>query len=298
VAAVFATLFATAAFIPAHLDEIANPADTDYIPRPEWYFLSLFQLLKYFSGPLEPIATLVVPGMVIGFLVLLPFVDRGEGRHPLRGTRRVWSAAMGVMALGAGVLTALGLADRPAVRNPHDWGLLPIAGYSFATDASSGCARCHVAGGPAAPLSITHLSRDNEWLLAHMADPIAIAPGVRTKAEPAPRPVMSRFRAEAVVAYLRRLHAGGRPPALSDDVTLAARTYADNCVMCHTVSGDGGTVGPDLTLVGTRRDEAFIRAMIEDPVAATGNQESVMPDFKSQLSPEQITALVRYLALR
>jgi ubiquinol-cytochrome c reductase cytochrome b subunit len=298
VAAVFATLFATAAFIPAHLDEIANPADASYIPRPEWYFLSLFQLLKYFPGPLEPIATMVVPGMVIGFLILLPFVDRGEGRHPLRGARRLWSAAMGVIALGVVVLTMLGLADRPAVRNPHDWGLLPIAGHAFTTDESSGCARCHVAGGPAAPLSFTRLSRDNEWLLAHMADPVAIAPGVRTDAEPAPKPVMSRFKAEAVVAYLRRLHSGGRAPDVGDDVRLAAQTYAENCVMCHKVSGDGGTVGPDLSLVGRRRDEAFIRAMIEDPVAATGNKDSVMPDFKSQLSAEQINGLARYLASR
>lgn len=60
-AAVFAALFTVAALIPAHLDEIANPSDANYIPRPEWYFLSLFQLLKYFPGPLEPIATMVIP---------------------------------------------------------------------------------------------------------------------------------------------------------------------------------------------------------------------------------------------
>ena len=297
-AAVFATLFATAAFIPAHLDEIANPADATYIPRPEWYFLSLFQLLKYFPGPLEPIGTLVLPGLVIGFLILLPFVDRGDGRHPLRRRRRAWTAAMGAIAAGIVVLTALGLADRPSVRSPHDWGLLPIAGHAFATDEAGGCARCHVAGGPAAPLSITRLSRDNEWLLAHMADPIAIAPGVRTEDDPAPTPVMSRFKAEAVVAYLRRLHSGGRPPTVSGEVKSAAQTYAENCVMCHKVSGDGGTVGPDLSQVGGRRDGASIRAMIEDPVAATGKTDSVMPDFKSQLTAEQIDALARYLAAR
>jgi ubiquinol-cytochrome c reductase cytochrome b subunit len=298
VAAVFATLFATAALIPAHLDEIANPADATYIPRPEWYFLSLFQLLKYFPGPLEPIATMVLPGMAIGFLVLLPFVDRGGERHPLRGGRRPWTVAMSALAVAVVVLTVLGLADRPAVRNPYDWGLLPIAGHLITNDESSGCARCHVAGGPAAPLSFTRLSKDNEWLLAHMADPIAIAPGVRTPGQPAPKPVMSRFKAQAVVAYLRRSHSGGRPPELSSEIKLAAQTYAENCVMCHKVSGDGGTVGPDLSLVGTRRDEAFIRAMIEDPVAATGNKDSAMPDFKDRLSAEQINALARYLASR
>jgi hypothetical protein len=57
-------------------------------------------------------------------------------------------------------------------------------------------------------------------------------------------------------------------------------------------------VGPDLSFVGARRDEAFIRAMIEDPAAVTGDSETLMPDFKSQLSADQISALARYLALR
>ena len=47
------------------------------MPRPEWYFLVLFQLLKYFPGPLEPVATMVIPGLVCGFLLALPFLDRG-----------------------------------------------------------------------------------------------------------------------------------------------------------------------------------------------------------------------------
>ena len=33
------------------LEPPADPTSSDYIPRPEWYFLGLFQLLKYFPGP-------------------------------------------------------------------------------------------------------------------------------------------------------------------------------------------------------------------------------------------------------
>ena len=47
---IFLILVALAYFIGAPLDERANPADTSYNPRPEWYFLFLFQLLKYFPG--------------------------------------------------------------------------------------------------------------------------------------------------------------------------------------------------------------------------------------------------------
>jgi ubiquinol-cytochrome c reductase cytochrome b subunit len=297
-AMVFASLITAAALFPAHLDEIANPVDASYIPRPEWYFLSLFQMLKYFPGPLEPIATMVIPGLAIGFLAMLPFIDRADGRHPLRRPRRLFTAVMAAIGIGVIALTGLGLADRPPHKDRNDWGLLPIAGMQIATGEGNTCIRCHVNGGPAAPLSITRLSKDNEWLLSHMADPVAIAPGVRTAQEPAPRPVMSRFKAQAAVAYLKRVHAGDPVPArLDDTVKLAAQTYAETCVVCHRISGEGGTVGPDLTLVGRRRPEAEIHAFIEDPEAVMG-EPSAMPAFGKRLKPEQIDALATYLASR
>src|SRR5262245_3279478 len=57
-AAVFALLLTLAVVFRPPLDALADPTDAAYVPRPEWYFLSLFQLLKYFPGPLEPLATM------------------------------------------------------------------------------------------------------------------------------------------------------------------------------------------------------------------------------------------------
>ncbi|MFM8532095.1 MAG: cytochrome b N-terminal domain-containing protein [Acidimicrobiia bacterium] len=297
-AAVFASLITAAALFPAHLDEIANPTDANYIRRPEWYFLSLFQMLKYFPGPLEPVATMVIPGLAVGFLALLPFLDRADGRHPLGRPRRVFTGIMMLLGIGVVGLTMLGLADQPPHKDRNDWGLLPIAGMQIATGEGNTCARCHENGGPAAPLSITRLSKDNEWLLSHMADPVAIAPGVRTAQEPAPRPVMSRFKAQAAVAYLKRVHSGDPVPVDVDaTVRLAAQTYAETCVVCHRISGEGGTVAPDLTLVGQRRPETEIRQFIEDPESLMG-EPSAMPAFKTRLQPEQIEALAKYLASR
>jgi ubiquinol-cytochrome c reductase cytochrome b subunit len=295
-AAVFASLMTVAALVAAPLDEIANPADANYIPRPEWYFLSLFQMLKYFPGPLEPVATMVIPGVVVGFLVLLPFVDRGDGRHPFRSPRRQLTAALAAIGVGVAVLTGLGVADLPAGKDPDDWGLLPIAGHEIATGAGNSCARCHEPGGPAAPLAMTRLTKDEEWLLSHMADPVAIAPGVRSNADPAPAPVMSRFKAQAVVAYLRREHAGNQPPQVDASLRLAALTYAETCVVCHRISGDGGRLGPDLTRVGAARDRAALTSVIEDASEVFGDTD--MPTFKNRLTPEQIAALVKYLEAR
>ena len=47
---VFVILVALAYFVGAPLEARANPGDATYTPRPEWYFLFLFQLLKYFPG--------------------------------------------------------------------------------------------------------------------------------------------------------------------------------------------------------------------------------------------------------
>jgi cytochrome c553 len=153
-----------------------------------------------------------------------------------------------------------------------------------------------VPGGPAASLAATGLRHDEEWLLNHMIDPVAIAPGVRTADDRAPRSAMGRFGAQAVVAYLRRSHAGIRPPPLDASLRLAAMTYASTCVVCHKISGEGGTVGPDLTHVGQRRDEAGIRDVIEDASLVYGG--SKMPRFKDKLTGRQIDALASYLATR
>ncbi len=77
---VFILLVALAYFIGAPLEDRANPADTTYTPRPEWYFLFLFQLLKYFPGNLEVIGVVLIPTLAILTLFLLPFIDRSQFR--------------------------------------------------------------------------------------------------------------------------------------------------------------------------------------------------------------------------
>jgi ubiquinol-cytochrome c reductase cytochrome b subunit len=175
-AAVFASLFTIALLVRAPLDAVADPADVNYIPRPEWYFLSLFQLLKYFPGPLEPIGTMVVPGVVIGFLFLLPFLDRSRERRPFTAQRMLYSAAFLLMATGVAALTGLGFADRPR----------------------------------------------------------------ETKASTALMPA---------------------------EVEATAKEVWDSvCFACHKMGAEGGSVGPDLSHVGRRHDEALLKTIIEDPL--------------------------------
>ena len=66
------------------LEKIADPSDTAYIPLPDWYFLFLYQLLKYTyaSGPWNAVGAFIIPGLAFGALLLAPFIDRGPERRP------------------------------------------------------------------------------------------------------------------------------------------------------------------------------------------------------------------------
>jgi ubiquinol-cytochrome c reductase cytochrome b subunit len=57
VAVGFLILFMMAVFARVPLGRLADPTDTTFVPRPEWYFLFLFQTLKFFKGPLEAIVS-------------------------------------------------------------------------------------------------------------------------------------------------------------------------------------------------------------------------------------------------
>lgn len=68
------------------LERIADPTDTSYTPMPDWYFLFLYQLLKYSyaSGDYNIIGAFVIPGLAFMALLLVPFLDRGPKRRPLQ----------------------------------------------------------------------------------------------------------------------------------------------------------------------------------------------------------------------
>jgi Cytochrome b subunit of the bc complex len=81
---VFAILAYLSLTTLAPLEPKADPSQTQYVARPEWYFLFLFQLLKYFPGSTAIIGSLVIPGIVMAIITFLPFLDRNPERHPLK----------------------------------------------------------------------------------------------------------------------------------------------------------------------------------------------------------------------
>ena len=131
---VFIILASLAYFAGAPLEARANPADTTYTPRPEWYFLFLFQALKYFPGKLEVVGAMVLPGLFILLLLLLPFIDKSPKRHFLN--RPFASISALVVVAGIGFLTIASVREAPP---PQEALVVDNAAALYAAN----CANCH-----------------------------------------------------------------------------------------------------------------------------------------------------------
>jgi ubiquinol-cytochrome c reductase cytochrome b subunit len=288
IALVFAALFSLAVFGKAPLEAMADPSNASYVPRPEWYFLGLFQRLKYFPGKLEPIGAIGIPTLVIALLFLLPFLDNRPERDP-RARPRV-SAVVTLIAVAVSTLTWLGFRDAPAEKDPAHWSARAIAGREIA--ASPTCAACHTPEGAAPDLSRGRIARDDQWIQAHVADPEMIAPGMR----PAPPTGLKLLETRAVLAYVQQIRAGAPPPQASAEDRLASTVFATRCVACHVLDGDGGTEGPDLTHAGKEHDAAWLTRWITDPSAVDPIAD--MPAFRGKLTDAEMAAIANYLARR
>ncbi len=108
----------------AELGSKANPTTTTYVPRPEWYFFFLFELLRVIKPPsLVPLATIGVPTICMILLFLLPFYDRGPERRPERRPIATITGIVVILAMAyltyeganAGSPTAIEMATPAAV---------------------------------------------------------------------------------------------------------------------------------------------------------------------------------------
>lgn len=270
------------------LEGRADPTATGYVPRPEWYFLGLFELLKYFPGRWELVGAIVIPTVAITLLALLPWIDRSRAREPHRRPVVMGVFAFGTLAII--VLTALGWSDRPAaVAAGGGWSLHETAGHVLANDAR--CTTCHIEGGVGDPLGSAPVSRSLEWISGHLLDPEMIAPGLR---EP-PRPFSEREMA-AIMAYVRRLGRAADLGVPAETNRTAALVFARACTNCHVIDGEGGSRGPDLSRIGETHDLDTLRRLIANPKSV--NPEATMPSFGRRLTPAELDAIATYLARR
>lgn len=104
----FILLILLAAFVGVHPEPKADPSDTSYVPRPEWYFLFLFKFLAVYGqipvlGKIEWIAAVLIPGAAIAILTFVPFIERRPDRY--YGKRVLPISIMTIMVVGIVLLT-------------------------------------------------------------------------------------------------------------------------------------------------------------------------------------------------
>ncbi|MBI4869923.1 MAG: cytochrome b N-terminal domain-containing protein [Candidatus Wallbacteria bacterium] len=299
-------LLVVAAAWPPELGVPALAAPPDFVPRPEWYFLPLFELLHFFPGKLTFVGAHVIPGLAFLALVLLPWIERGPDRTP--GRRKLPLACGAAAAALTGVLFVMALAEplperiapkAPPTPKPADAAPSSVdAGKQLFLELE--CATCHEAGS-APELAYIGSKVKRQWLLDYM-----LAPHRIRWAEGGVRPLgrMPNFNltgkeSEALVDYLmtkrdpKRFADRPPRPASSEALALGQRLIDEKkCLDCHVLGDRGKPSGPDLTRAGARLQPAYLFTLLTDPARTPpGN-----PMKELKLTTAEVDALAAYLS--
>jgi menaquinol-cytochrome c reductase cytochrome b/c subunit len=136
-------MVAMALVLGAELGPKADPTTTTYVPRPEWYFFFLFELLRVLKPPeLVPVATIGIPTLCMVLLLLLPFYDRNPERRPERRPVATTAGILTIIAMA--YLTFLGASAGSPTEIELEVAPQFEAGKQVA--AQSGCLACHKFG--------------------------------------------------------------------------------------------------------------------------------------------------------
>jgi mono/diheme cytochrome c family protein len=308
----FAILVGLVVFVGVPSEPRADPTDASYLPRPEWYFLWVFQLLKYFPGSLEVLATSILPVVGIVLLLLLPFYDRGAQRHPAR--RPLATGVMSLIVVGMVYLTWQATAATPPSEAKASLSPAAVASQQYTRN----CAPCH--GSSVKVRTGTDLHKVIAEGLAHEGMP---AWGGDFSSEEIDQLVnlisapdgAALFRQNCTACHELSLEVPGGADELHDIIAAGAKKpphegqqvadwgkelngkqinalvnfvlapkprklYDYYCAGCH---------GSKLSVAGVKAGD--LRKAIE-----RGGKHRAMPAWKGKLTDEQITTLASYIA--
>jgi menaquinol-cytochrome c reductase cytochrome b/c subunit len=206
---VVAVIITMSLVLGTELGSKANPTTTTYVPRPEWYFFFLFELLRIIRTPaFVPLATIGVPTICMILLFLLPFYDRGPERRPERRPIATVSGIAVICAMAyltysgahTGAPTAIETATPASVQ--HAGGTI-LTGYEEGRKvvAQSGCLACHKLGdngnaGPGPDLSHIAARIPRQAIARTLVNPTAPMPSFKN---------LPPQKFEAIVNFLSQL---------------------------------------------------------------------------------------------
>ena len=288
----FAAVATMVALVKVPLGPAADPTDTSFVPRPEWYFLFLFQMLKLFPGPLEVFGSVVLPGIAMAMLALTPFLDRGK---MVKITRRTGAIAVTVLA----VIGWTGLTARAVVTTPPQmeedgtvevqaWQKMPpsqVAGIGAFRKAN--CTGCHTLGRSGAGPDLTKAvsTKTPDWLSEHFRKP----------GEDSVNGELTDTQVKALVQLVTKrdddgLDAWAKAP---ESAIAGAVVYQVNqCGGCHMLNGEGGKTAPLLNGVHLRHDRVWVKGHFGDPEKYSPGSNMLPFD---DLTPTDLDAITDYV---
>jgi ubiquinol-cytochrome c reductase cytochrome b subunit len=204
ISVVFALLVAVATVFGPPTAGLADPTDTSYLPRPEWYFQSHYQLLRLTPGSLKILMTFVLPTLGLAVLVGLPWIDRARST---RARDRLAVVSIGAVAAGAIVgLTIVGVVERPSAeaREAETSATYDPIEAGRKVYEQGDCKKCHTVGlegGDEGPdLSGAGLRLQEAYLRKFLRNPTAYYPDIKMPAVKVPERELNEL-----IEYLKSL---------------------------------------------------------------------------------------------
>ncbi len=298
---------------------LGPPADpvSNYLARPEWYFLFLFQILRYFKGHWEMVGTLILPVSLLLFLLLLPLVDRSQDRSPWH--RKMHLIIGGSFALFLFSFTLIPLRqDRSdpvfyyqhleeqrqarAVLHLASDGIPPSGPLALIEDDplehgrklfATHCMNCHTLdhlGGQEAPDLTGYLSQG--WLEGFLKHPDSSAYYGKTKFQDMTSlNHLSDEEIKELAGYLRAL---SHPDSSWESHPGFAIYQQEDCQSCHGIPGRRPALVLDLTGYGSKE---WLRSFIENSSQEKFYGEvSEMQEFQDILEPRELDHLIQMLS--
>ena len=274
---IFILLILLASFVGVPFEPKADPSDTSYIPRPEWYFLFLFKFLALYGqlpviGKIEWLATVLVPGIAIAILTLMPFIEKSPYRYYSKRVLPI--SIMTIMVTGIVMLTLM--SEVPTVSE----------------DGSTLLGTLQTVVGIFIPLTAYILFfafKNNTRLMVWTVSLAAVSMILVSGTVLALAPEKETEETEVAVT-------------LSDQIVAGQDLYSVHCTECHgddgsvaVITGVEGLEGEEITPINSRDVLYTITDSAMSEVIAYGRPSAGMPPFGKTYGGELTKSEMDYI---
>lgn len=284
--AIMGVLAVIASRVPMSLGPAANPADTHFLPRPEWYYRPAFQALKYLSGRAS-ILGILLPALLALLFAAVPFLDHGSERRPWRRPAVICSFVLllaGYISLGvASYRDDYSTPAMAAQMHKQESDTEAFMKQPFVPEVVSGSG----VAAAALPLSAATTSATDAGHVSTLTD--AHAPAIAAAAgegsgSGAHSPEAGSAKKPGV--------AGASDQGDAEVLKGKALFDAGPCSSCHGEHGVGTAAAVALIGVGSRYSQTQLITILRTPTATMtdGGMDPV------KLNDQDLAALVKYLS--